>query len=242
MKNQNTELAGLFDGPLSPLRPRQPQASDVAHPATAQVCNSTPASNQIPALKNSPSLHEQSELKPVAIEEDDPKPPASKAVLARYRKFITAFVKAPHDPGAAYMAAYRDSSRTSAEKNASRLMADEWVAAQIDVRMRKALEKSQVSIDEIVCGIKQITKFDVRCLYKRDRETGKWRQREPWELDTATAMAIESLQIEELPAGRRKTKYKSAGKVSAYELLAKYKGMLKEPERPPIVANIQINF
>lgn len=108
--------------------------------------------------------------------------------------------------------------------------------------MQKILAASEVSTQEIVLGLKRIATFDVRRLYIKDRESGEMREREPWELDDRTALAIDQLTIERTAMGGKKIKWKGAGKVGAWDLLARYKGMLKEPERPPIVANIQINF
>lgn len=140
------------------------------------------------------------------------------------------------------MKVYCEASPSTAETEAGRLLRHPWVAARIYERMRKIAEKSDITAAEIVTGLKRIATFDVRRLYKRDRDTGEMRLKDPWELDDVTAAAIDSLEIEELPKGRQKTKYKAASRIGAIEILSYFKGMLKEPERPPIVANIQINL
>jgi hypothetical protein len=174
---------------------------------------------------------------------DDPQPPKSRAVRARYLRFIEAFVADPAQPARrAYMKIYRDASPATADREASRILKHPWVQAEIDKRLAKILARSEVSARDIVERLKAIAEFDVRRLYKLDRASGKWRMREPHELDDVTARAIESIEIVERPNGVRKVKIKPASKVAALEILARHKGMLKEPERPPIIAEININF
>lgn len=241
--NQNAQTASLFDGPLSPLAPASPQhaaASDQpAAPASPPALNATAL---VPAER--PSPRERSEPTPLAIEGEPPLPPESKHVRRRYTAFVTAYIKhitAPNPHGLAYRAISPNAAWVTCLQSGGELARQPWVAARIDERMRKIAEKTDVTAAEIVTGLKRIATFDVRRLYKRE-EGGTVRMREPWELDDITAAAIDQLVVEELPKGRKKVRFKGAGKIPAWELLARVRGMLKEPDRPPIIASININF
>lgn len=240
------DLASLFDRPLGPIAPR-PRVD-----ATAYVRNAESQTFPLQAeVEVVPPFPRASEREPNATSSLDanslepPAPPTSKTVRRRYTAFVTAYIAnmalpCPH--GRAYRVISPNAAWVTCVQSGGELAKQPWVAARIAERMQRIAEKTDVSAAEIITGIKRIATFDVRRLYIRDADTKQWRQREPWEIDDRTAAALDELTVTELPKGRRKIKWKGAGKGKAWEMLAQVKGLLREPERPPIVANIQINF
>lgn len=244
---KTSDLDALFG---SSLDSGQPVAAPKAPETPPVVAEQLPVKPTATPLSSAPDKKKKSQQRKKPVSEGGE---PSEHVKVKYRKFINAYLKDPTNKSAAYRKAYPACSPTSSHSAGGQLLRHPWVVAEIARRTKDVERHADVTVGKILAGVAAMAEFDVRKLYGpvcgsdgepvRDPETGQVRMRrlEPWELDDDTARALDGLKIRDTMFGQS-IEYKAGGKLGSHELLMRYKGMLDEPEKPPIVANIQINF
>jgi phage terminase small subunit len=137
---------------------------------------------------------------------------------ARQRKFIDEYLKLRNGTQAAKNAGY--SAKTAAEQ-AVRLLGNVNIKTEIERRMNIISAKTNVTVERIERELANIAFSDITGLFTTD-ESGKLSIRPFDELTDQQRRAIAEIKIE-----GKSIKFKSWNKNNALEMLAKYKGMLK---------------
>lgn len=164
------------------------------------------------------------------------------ALTPKQSRFVAEYLKDHNGKQAAIRSGY---SEKTAESQASRLLSNAKVKAELEKRMGKMMSRLEISAERVLQERARLAFFDVRSLFHADGTP-----KHISELDDDTAAAVAGLDVEQNHIGKGEDrriassvlKYKLADKNASLTALEKHLGLYKDDAGDSVPLAIHIHL